>query len=283
MKPIVSVVTPYRNAKRFLSRFVESIQNQTFPHWICIMVDDGSSDGGPELLTDLVANDPRFLLVNNTNLKKWPGPASARNCALSLVQTDYIAFCDVDDLWHFQKLERQLKFHTYNKLELTVSAYSRFIDGHLDQPPVRIVCPPAKLSLQDLFGHNPIPMLTVIISSDLALKGFSDVAHEDFLFWLTLFNERPSIRYGCLPENLAFYCIHEKSVSSQKAVMPLWAYRVFRSSGQSRVHSILYVLLWAVDHFLGRVSVWRSSQFVQSPIHELLVRPPLLLRRDESS
>ena len=78
MKSLVSVITPYRNAKRFLPGFVDSLRSQTAQDWCCIMVDDNSSDGGPELLRDLVADDPRFLLISNTNPKHGPGPASAR-------------------------------------------------------------------------------------------------------------------------------------------------------------------------------------------------------------
>jgi teichuronic acid biosynthesis glycosyltransferase TuaG len=283
MKPLVSVITPYRNAKRFLPGFVDSLQRQTAEDWTCIMVDDGSSDGGPAFLAELVADDPRFQLIINTNPKHWPGPASARNCALKRVQTDYVAFCDVDDLWHPNKLERQLEFHCTNNLELTVSAYARFIDGQLDQPPQRVVCPPTQLVFRDLFGQNPIPMLTVILSADLARIGFSEVAHEDFLFWLELFKGRPSIRYGCLPEILAFYCIHQRSLSSQKAVMPLWSYRVFRNSGQSRRRSLFSLFLWGMDHILSRVLVLGGSLGVRFSIGELLVRPPLLLRQGESS
>jgi len=283
MKPLVSVITPYRNAKRFLPGFVDSLQRQTAEEWTCIMVDDGSSDGGPAFLAELVADDPRFQLIINTNLKHWPGPASARNCALTFVQTDYVAFCDVDDLWHPEKLERQLNFHCSNHFDLTVSAYARFIDGQIDQPPQRVVCPPAELVFRDLFGQNPIPMLTVILSADLARIGFSEVAHEDFLFWLELFKTRPSIRYGCLPEILAFYCIHQRSLSSQKAVMPFWAYRVFRNSGQSRHRSLFSLFFWAIDHLLNRVLALRCSVGVTYSIEELLVRPPLLLRRGESS
>ena len=283
MKPLVSVITPYRNAKRFLPGFVDSLQRQTAEDWTCIMVDDGSSDGGPAFLAELVADDPRFQLIINTNLKHWPGPASARNCALTFVQTDYVAFCDVDDLWHPEKLERQLNFHCSNHFDLTVSAYARFIDGQIDQPPQRVVCPPAELVFRDLFGQNPTPMLTVILSADLARIGFSEVAHEDFLFWLELFKSRPSIRYGCLPEILAFYCIHQRSLSSQKAVMPFWAYRVFRNSGQSRHRSLSSLFFWSIDHILNRLLALSGSVGVRLSIGELLVMPPLHLRRGESS
>ena len=58
--PLVSVITPYRNATQWLSGLVETLQNQTYGHWECLLVDHGSTDGGPDLLHHWVADDPRF-------------------------------------------------------------------------------------------------------------------------------------------------------------------------------------------------------------------------------
>ena len=278
MKSLVTVITPYLNAKRFLPGFVNSLRSQTADYWFCIMVDDGSSDGGPELLNDLVAVDSRFLLISNTNPKRGPGPASARNCALALVQTDYVAFCDVDDLWHPEKLERQLTFHTFNQLDLSVSAYGRFHDNEMHAPLKSIVCPPLTLRSGTLRGRNPIPMLTVIVSAEIVKEGFQEVAHEDFLFWLQLFKNHASIRYGCLPIVLAFYCIHSENVSRQKLIMPLWTYRVFRSFGKTRLSSLANVATWLVDHLLGRTQENCFGQYKHTQLKDLLLQAPIQIR-----
>lgn len=278
MKPIVSIITPYRNADRFLPRFVACMRAQTRQDWICLMVDDGSEDNGPYNLRALVADDPRFILITNTLPKSWPGPASARNCALAAVSTDLVAFCDVDDLWHPEKLEQQLSFHLTHKLDLSVSAYARFYDNQPDEPIKSIVCPPAELSFGTLRGRNPIPMLTVILSADLAGVGFEQVAHEDFLFWLRLFSANPTLRYGCLPSVLAFYCIHDRNLSSSKLFMPGWAYQVFRQYGKSRIGSFFMLLAWATSHLYSQ----SISRLTRSDTHvstaQLLANPPKNLR-----
>ena len=56
MKPIVSVITPYRNAKKFLPGFVDSLQRQTAEDWTCI-------------LAELVADDPHFQVIINATPK----------------------------------------------------------------------------------------------------------------------------------------------------------------------------------------------------------------------
>ena len=279
--PLVSVIIPTYNSENFIRLTLESVLSQSYQNIEIIIVDDNSSDSTLDIIKDISEDNPKikyYSLPVNTGT-----PAAPRNYGVSMSKGEFIAFIDSDDLWHPEKLERQLNFHCSNHFDLTVSAYARFIDGQIDQPPQRVVCPPAQLVFRDLFGRNPIPMLTVILSADLARIGFSEVAHEDFLFWLELFKSRPSIRYGCLPEILAFYCIHQRSLSSQKAVMPFWAYRVFRNSGQSRHRSLFSLFFWSIDHILNRLLALSGSVVVRFSIGELLVRPPLLLRQGESS
>lgn len=274
MKPLVSVITPYRNAKRFLPGFVDSLRSQTAHDWCCIMVDDGSSDGGPELLSDLVVDDFRFLLISNTNPKHWPGPASARNCALSFVTTPLVAFCDVDDLWHPTKLERQLSFHQQLELDLSVSAYMRFSDSHPEDISNHPLCPPSHLDLQSLTKKNSIPMLTVIIKLNILNFGFTQIPHEDYLFWLNLFQSHPTLRYGCIPEVLAFYRVHRSSITSNKVKMPLWTYRVFRTHGRSRANSLLLLFFWFLSHAWDLCSN-RSLTIKKIGLKELQAMPPI--------
>jgi len=275
MQPVVSVITPYRNAERFLLRFVLSIQAQTRTDWVCIMVDDGSTDNGPELLRNIVSSDSRFHLIKNTFPKSWPGPASARNCALAMVCTDFVAFCDVDDVWHPEKLERQLRFHLDNHLDLSVSAYGRFLECDLPHSLRSIVCPPSQLSPGTLNGKNPIPMLTVIISTRLAIIPFQQTSHEDFLFWLEVLRSYPKLRYGCLPSVLAFYCIHDTNLSSSKMLMPLWTYRVFRRFGKSRTSSLRSLGSWMIGHFLSQLKLITTTHYRSTSLTELLAQSPI--------
>lgn len=284
MYPLVTIITPYLNASRFLDRFVYSVRAQTYTQWLCIMVDDGSTDNGPSYLRELTLGDPRFLLISNTFSKEYPGPASARNCALSCVSSPLIAFCDVDDIWHPEKLERQICFHQANNLDLSVSAYGRFLNNRPGQPVRAFICPPSHLSFSKLRGPNPIPMLTVLMSSDLASNGFLQLPHEDFLYWIDLFRHNPSLRYGCLKEVLSFYCIHRDNLSGCKSTMPFWTYRVFRQSGDTRLTSVCSLLFWLLGHLMNQIKVLLHLLFRNnSYVPYLLLRSPLDLSRQASS
>lgn len=97
--PLVSIVIPLFNKASYVLRTLESLAAQTETDFEAIVVDDGSSDGG----ADLVANfgDPRFRLIRQGNA----GPGAARNRGLREAGAPYVAFIDADDMWLPQFLE----------------------------------------------------------------------------------------------------------------------------------------------------------------------------------
>jgi teichuronic acid biosynthesis glycosyltransferase TuaG len=242
--PLISIITPYRNAQRFLPGLAASLQAQTYPHWECLLINHASIDGGPALASELAKRDPRFRSLQEHNLR--PLPAIPRNRAMGLARGELICFLDVDDLWHPAKLERQLAFHQEGGLELSVTAYGRFragsgeATGTLDMLPKRWRprCPPARISHRRLLWDNPIPMLTVMVNRELmtipAFKEgpFAPIHHEDYLLWLSLWKLRPQLRYGCLKEVLAFHRRHDTNITGQRWRMLGWTYWVYRSEGQ---------------------------------------------------
>jgi glycosyltransferase involved in cell wall biosynthesis len=95
----VSVVLPTYNRAATLTRAIESVLTQTFPHFELIVVDDGSTDDSPAILR-------RYERVANVRVVRTPhrGCAAARNTGIALAKTDYVAFQDSDDEWEPRKL-----------------------------------------------------------------------------------------------------------------------------------------------------------------------------------
>ena len=277
--PVVSVVVPYYNGGRFIPGFVSMLQCQSFMDWICFLVDDQSTDDGALIAAQSVDGDDRFQLLSFSGIKAIPGPAAVRNFALAYVTTPLVAFCDVDDLWHPLKLERQLAFHSSHELDLSVTGYWRFRDA-FDFPIVTSRCPPEALSYRKLFGGNPIPMLSVIVRSDFLKNGMPDIRHEDFALWLDVFRFNPGLRYGCLPEGLAFYRLHSGSITSHRWKMPFWAFAVFRRQGLSALGLLQAMLLWSayqLRQFVYPFQIVRESNSMSLSV--LLERPPVRLRQ----
>ncbi len=103
-KPVVSVMMPVYNGRKLIDASIQSLLNQTFTDWECIIVNDGSTDGTAEYLSTI--EDPRFRIVT---FEKNQGRAVAREKALQLASGEFLAMLDADDLYHPEKLERQVK------------------------------------------------------------------------------------------------------------------------------------------------------------------------------
>jgi glycosyltransferase involved in cell wall biosynthesis len=92
--PTAGLVLPAYNAQRFLAEAIAAIQGQTVADFICVVVDDGSTDGTAQMARDLTMWDGRFTVVS----KSHGGVASARNYGLRhLPPTRYVSFPDGDD------------------------------------------------------------------------------------------------------------------------------------------------------------------------------------------
>jgi len=99
--PWVSCIVPVYNGEAFLRETLDSIVAQTHRELDVIVVDDGSTDGTRDLVAQYEA-PLRYVWQANA------GPSTARNTGLRAAQGDYVAFLDADDLWHPDKLARQV-------------------------------------------------------------------------------------------------------------------------------------------------------------------------------
>ena len=94
--PRVTVVIPTKNRLSLLLETIASVQQQTYPHWEAIVVDDGSTDGTIEQMTRIAQNDPRVRFIRRTNVTA--GAPACRNEGFDHSTGDYIIFLDSDDL-----------------------------------------------------------------------------------------------------------------------------------------------------------------------------------------
>jgi glycosyltransferase involved in cell wall biosynthesis len=274
--PQVSVITPYRNAARFLPELVGTLQGQTYRDWECLLVDDGSWDGGPELLEPLTKGDLRFrrLALPATAGCESPRrlPGIPRNLGLEEARAPLVAFLDVDDLWHPRKLEQQLAFHRERGLDLSVTAYGRF--QRAEAPLRALRRPPARLLLAELRRRNPMPLLTVVVKRELLGRGFEAVPHEDYLLWLNLLRDRPMLRYGCLPSVLAFYRQHGDNTSRRQLGLLRWTCGVYRRHGLPPLRALLQTGLWGADHGLRLARQWVLPQALLPSVLTLQAAAP---------
>lgn len=117
-----SVVIPLYNKAPHVERAVRSALEQTLAPYEVIVVDDGSTDGGLELVRAM--NDARMTLL--TRSPPGPGGYAARNLGIERATGEWIAFLDADDLWypeHLANLQEAIRSCS----EPVGCAFSRFM------------------------------------------------------------------------------------------------------------------------------------------------------------
>ena len=120
--PLVSCVVPVHNGERYLGEALDSIAAQTHRPIEIIVVDDGSTDGS-------AAVAGRHPAAVRLHAQPNAGPAAARNRGLRDARGEYLAFLDADDLWHPEKLARQLaRFRVRPELGFSVAHVENFWD-----------------------------------------------------------------------------------------------------------------------------------------------------------
>jgi len=113
---------PVYNSEEFVIGSIESILNQTYTDFELIIVDDCSTDQTQSLVKKIALVDERVRLLQ---LNENSGAAVARNLAINEARGRYIAFLDSDDLWHEEKLSKQLSFMQDNQVAFTYSSYKQ--------------------------------------------------------------------------------------------------------------------------------------------------------------
>lgn len=91
--PEISIIIPVYGVEKYIKKCLESVKNQTFKDFECLVVDDGTLDNSIKIAQEVIKDDSRFIIINKEN----GGQGSARNLALDIAKGDYISFIDSDD------------------------------------------------------------------------------------------------------------------------------------------------------------------------------------------
>ncbi len=103
--PLVSVIIPAYNAAAFIRQTLVSVLSQSYRNLEIIVVDDGSTDQTAEIVKSIAKSDHRLILLRQSN----QGVAVARNLAIEKSRGEFIAPIDADDIWHPEKIKKQVK------------------------------------------------------------------------------------------------------------------------------------------------------------------------------
>ena len=113
MNSLVSIIIPCYNRAKIILDTLNSIKDQTYQYFECIIVDDGSTDSTISVVEKFLETDNRFSVSKRTDSNK-KGANSCRNIGLSKAKGEYIIFFDSDDIMASNCLENRLNHFKMN-------------------------------------------------------------------------------------------------------------------------------------------------------------------------
>lgn len=183
MRPKISVIVPCYNHAQYLDECLQSVLDQTYQAWECIIVNDGSPDNTEEVAKKWTEKDSRFKYLKKEN----GGLSSARNAGIETAGGEWILPLDADDLIHQDYLLLASGF--FDKDYKVITSNARFF-GSFDRPWIF----PA-FSFENLLCRNTLFCTSFFRKSDWKAAGKFDESmrkgFEDWEFWIRLLQLTP--------------------------------------------------------------------------------------------
>ena len=209
--PLVSVNMPVYNGAAYIGQAIDSIVQQTYPHWELIVVNDASTDDTVQIVNAF--KDDRIKLIHN---KKQLGLAHVRNVGVAASAGKYIAILDSDDVAGKDRLAVQVAFLESHPQHCLVCSWVNAIDAngvHISQQ--RHAFADAELSTV-LFFHNCIAQSSVMLRrSMLPDEAPYDPAFppsEDYQLWVRMLRKHPA---HLMQQTLLHYRVHKANSSAK--------------------------------------------------------------------
>lgn len=202
---MISIVLATYNGEKYILEQLESILNQTYQNFYIIIVDDNSSDKTVSVIKNFFKfkkYDKYSLYINEVNL----GPTKSFEKGVRHVKTEYIAFCDQDDIWFENKLELYME-NIYN-CDL-VYATSYILKSNISKSEIF----PKFKKNQSVFGelaHNNARGATIMLKTELAIKL---IPYHDLYDKWVLINSKFVSKIKEIKIPLHYYRLHDDNVN----------------------------------------------------------------------
>ncbi len=247
---LISIIIPCYNQAQYLDEALQSVLDQTYVNWECILVNDGSLDDTEKIAKTWTAKDTRFIYFYKEN----GGVSSARNFGIEKAKGDYIQFLDADDILDKNKLElslNQLNANENDAIKMVISNFRMFTDN-----PNKSTIPYCNLNTQ-LFNFESllyqwnegfsIPIHCGFFEASLfeSIRFPENLtAQEDWIVWVKLFEQGSKALF--IDQPLALYRRNNDSRTMTKEMHSdqLKAYEYFKNTlSEAEFHKLSVVLI----------------------------------------
>ncbi|MDP3353988.1 MAG: glycosyltransferase family A protein [Flavobacteriaceae bacterium] len=198
---LVSIIVPCYNQGIYLSEALQSVMDQTYFNWECIIVDDGSTDSTRKIAQEWCNIDKRYTYIYINN----QGVSNARNIGISYAKGYYIIPLDSDDKLSINYVEEMISNFdketkvVYGKLEVFGKVKGKWLL--------------AEFNFEDLIFSNMIHCSGMFRIADFkSIKGYDsnmNEGYEDWEFWINLLKNGGKAKM--IPSACLFYRRRQKS------------------------------------------------------------------------
>jgi hypothetical protein len=231
-RPKVSTIIPMYNAGETIAQAIGSALSQGIDELEVLVVNDGSSDDGAEVVRSIAARDGRVRLIQQANA----GAAAARNRGLDEARGEFVAFLDADDVLCDGAYQELLATMERQGTPAACGGFEMFTDA---QGTLLMHTPPGPvLGLAEVIRANHVSSISQMVQRESigALRFDATLAgYEDQDLWIRL--AEAGVRWGVTPKVVARYRMRAGSLSKSAAMLPC-AERVFtRAQARTRAMS----------------------------------------------
>lgn len=218
MNPLVSIVVPSYNHGKFLEEALNSVLNQSYSRWECIIVNDGSTDHTETVAKLFINKDRRFKYLRKEN----EGLSSARNYGISMALGEFILPLDADDKISPAYVKKAVEaFQRDNSLKIVYCNAEKFGD---ENGPLEL----QSFSLSNLCKNNMIFCSALFRKKDWEKVGGYDenmiYGYEDWEFWISILKDGGQVKKL---EDVGFY-YRVKSRSMLKNMTSIEHHQMYR-------------------------------------------------------
>jgi glycosyltransferase involved in cell wall biosynthesis len=278
MEPLVSIIIPNHNRANLIGETLDSIIQQSYSNWECLVIDDGSTDASEVVINAYCEKDKRFRFYKRPS-DRPKGANACRNFGFELSKGAYINWFDSDDLMHPKKLQLQL-----DKLQNSDKPFCVCQSYVFEKDIKSIIGLKSEIIISDhifddfLHKRIVIPILAPVFKKSFLIEGqfyFDEslqAGQEWDLFIRVLFNTQD---YLVVEKPLDYIRKHSDSISGLNiSDYQLWYYfiarfKVFNNykvelsennvSYLKRYFLLIYKLLLRKSSFIKAFKVWKKA------------------------
>lgn len=212
---LITILLPVFNDEKYLKYCLESIQNQTYSDFTCLVGFNGTVDKSKEIFESVAGGDPRFIKID---YGMESGKSVTLNKMLSEVKTEITCLIDGDDVWHPEKLRIQIEnMEGYD----VVGSLTIYIDErNLFKNMIGLYEMNNYITQSILSGNNQIINSSCFVRTEcfLQAQGWDPSVEglEDFDMWVKLV--KLGKRFYNVQEYLVYHRVHSNSNFNAKSL-----------------------------------------------------------------